>query len=732
MERSWRKVAVGLAMLAACGKSLSQHSDAPGFDPAKVSLTYVCENRFKALNFNSVAGAVSWSVENSGDQGEISLPPPPVGQTASETFFATRAIGTVVISAGGVRIGSAPNQQAVCPTDASPLIQVAVSPGAASVSPRGTQQFSAQVTGDSDTAVVWSVQEGAAGGFVDATGLYTAPAGTGTFHVIATSHADPRRSSTAVVGVQTQPIQVAVSPTTASITPLGTLQFNAHVSGSADTALLWSVREGASGGSVDAGGLYHAPAASGTFHVIATSHADPARSGTATVTVSAAARPLGEWGLPQGWPLVPIHVALLHDGRVLSWSRLEQPHVWDPANNSFLEVPALSWEFCAGLTFMPDGKLIVTGGHITDNFGLPDVNIFDPDTSTWSSAPPMAAGRWYPTVIELADGSVVVVAGNKADSTSNLIPEVRNPDGTWRELTTASLEVPFYPSLFLAPNGLVFMAGSDPHSKYLDTRGTGAWLPGPKSSFGLRDYGAAVQYAPGKIILAGGGWTPTATAEVINLNDPTPAWRFTGSMAHARRQVTGTVLPDGKVLITGGTSGTGFNDEAHAVLSAELWDPATDRFTELSSMRILRVYHSTALLMPDARVLVGGGGQGAGGTDEPNVEMFSPPYLFNADGSLAGRPTISDAPQAVTYGVQFAVSSPDAAAVASVALVRTGALTHTFNTTQVRVPVSFSASGTTLTLTAPSGPTVAPPGDYMLFLLDAKGVPSVARIVHIG
>jgi hypothetical protein len=376
----------------------------------------------------------------------------------------------------------------------------------------------------------------------------------------------------------------------------------------------------------------------------------------------------------------------------------------------------------------------VPGGHITDDHGLADVNIFDPATTTWSTQPPMANGRWYPTAITLADGGIVVMAGAMADTNMNLIPEVRNADGTWRQLTGAPLEIPYYPRTFLAPNGQPFIAGSDRHTKFLDVRGAGQWIPGPtmKHLGNDRGYGTAVMYLPGKILIAGGDSPPTNTAEVIDLNDPSPAWRFTQSMFHGRRQVSSTVLPDGKVLITGGTSGPGFNDESHAEFSAELWDPATETWTELSSMKIPRVYHSVALLMPDARVLVGGGGEGGNGTDEPNIEMFSPPYLFNSDGSLATRPQITSAPDAVAYGASFQVASPDAANVTSVVWIKTGAVTHAFNVTQRYIPVGFSAGAGSLTVTAPADPNVAPPGHYLLFILNARGVPSVARIVQIG
>jgi len=804
----------------ACGKGatsqLPQDANAT-IDPSKIALAYVCENRFRVSNGNPASLDLDWAVENSGDQGSVTLPARASEQVPSETFVTTRAIGTMVLSEAGSRIATAANQQTPCTPQNFPLVTVTVAPQTASLVVGGQQQLSATVSGSSDTAVLWSVQESPSGGFVDANGLYTAPQTPGTFHVIATSHADPKREAIAIVTVLPPLVQVVVTPAALSVqegasaqlsaqvtgnadsavlwsvregapggtvaatglytapqtpgtfhviatshadparaaiatitvlppavvvTPTapsvqqgGTVQFSAQVTGTADSVVLWSVREGAAGGTVSATGLYAAPQTPGTFHVIATSHADPTRSTSATVTVKPpppTAFQVGHWDPPKTWPIVPIEAALLPDSRVIAWSRLGKPNVWDPATDTFLEVPSPSWEFCAGLTFMANGQLIVTGGHISDTFGLPDVNIFDPVASQWIPTTPMAAGRWYPTAIELDDGSILVVAGDKADSTLNTIPEVRNADGTWRELTGADRQIPFFPSLFLAPDGRVFMAGPDRLSLYLDTSGTGRWANGPLSRTSNRDYGAAVMYAPGKIILAGGGDPPTDTAEVVDLRAPSPAWRLTGSMAHARRQVTGTVLPDGKVLVTGGTSGAGFNDESNAVLSAELWDPATDKWSELSSERILRVYHSIALLLPDARVLVGGGGEGAGGTDEPNIEMFSPPYLFNPDGSPATRPTITSAPDSVKGGASFSVSSPDSASIARVTMMRNGALTHTYNTSQNQVPLSFTNNGDgTLTVTAPADPTVAPAGYYMLFLLNAKGVPSVAHIVHL-
>jgi hypothetical protein len=238
-------------------------------------------------------------------------------------------------------------------------------------------------------------------------------------------------------------------------------------------------------------------------------------------------------------------------------------------------------------------------------------------------------------------------------------------------------------------------------------------------------------YEPGKVLIVGGGDPPLATAEIIDLTAATPAWRNTGSMAYARRQINATVLPDGRVLVTGGSSGAGFDNESSPVLAAEVWDPATERWTTLASMRTPRLYHSTALLLPDGRVLSAGGGRYGQAVNHLDAEIYSPPYLFRADGSPAQRPVITAAPASVVYGQTFTVETPDAASIAAVTWVRLGSVTHAFNMNQRLLHLSFSTTPGGLNIVAPASGGLAPPGHYMLFLLNDKGVPSVAKIMRI-
>ncbi|PYO70333.1 MAG: hypothetical protein DMD37_07600 [Gemmatimonadetes bacterium] len=433
---------------------------------------------------------------------------------------------------------------------------------------------------------------------------------------------------------------------------------------------------------------------------------------------------VGRWSAYLPTPIVQLHLHLLPTGKVLSWGKFGDAQVWDPATGVFTAVPAPSRVFCAGHDFLPDGRLLVAGGHISDLHGLPNTNVFDPATNTWQALPPMAAGRWYPTNTTLPDGEVVTIGGTDTAGADVTIPEVWN--GTaWRQLTTAALALPLYPRTFVAPDGRIFYAGEAQQSRYLDVTGTGQWADGPLRQFGVRDYGSAVMYEPGKILYAGGGDPPTNTAEIIDLNQPNPAWQYTGSMAFARRQMNATLLPTGDVLVTGGTTSGGFNNPEGAVHSAELWSPATGAWTRLAANAVTRIYHGTTLLLPDGRILHTGSGDATGAVDELSYELYSPPYLFQGP-----RPTITGAvPGAVTYGQTVVLGTPDADAITKVTLIRFSSVTHAFDQGQRLVPLSFSPATAAVSIALPSSRAAAPPGPYLLFLVNGAGVPSEGRIL---
>src|SRR5262249_53303163 len=289
-------------------------------------------------------------------------------------------------------------------------------------------------------------------------------------------------------------------------------------------------------------------------------------------------------------------------GQVLFWNDLQQNEIrlWDPTTG-IISTPALPDDdiFCSGHSFMANGKLFVAGGHLDDDVGLPVADIYDPFTNVWTHLPDMNAGRWYPTNTTLGNGDVLVTSGDITPSNPDPVPQVwQVAQGTWRDLTGAIRVLPFYPFMFVAPNGKVFDAGPAQDTYYLNTTGKGAWTFLDNSHFGLRLTGSAVMYDAGKILIVGGFDPPTNTAEVIDLNALTPIWQDTSPMAYARRHLNAVLLADGKVVAIGGTSSPGFNDPTDAVLAAEIWDPETGNWSTMAAMQLKRMYHSTAVLLP--------------------------------------------------------------------------------------------------------------------------------------
>jgi hypothetical protein len=440
-------------------------------------------------------------------------------------------------------------------------------------------------------------------------------------------------------------------------------------------------------------------------------------------------QPQGQWGAPFPWPVVAVHLHLLPNGRVLSWGRVGTPQVYDPVDGSSTEAPTTTMVFCAGHTFLPDGRLLVSGGHLDDKRGLRDANLFTSAGESWLPLPPMSFARWYPTTTALSTGEVLVLGGT--DESEEEVPTPELWDGSsWRSLPGADRELPYYPRTFVAPNGMVFYAGELPQTAYLDPAGQGRWIPVADSRYGRRDYGSAVMYRPGKVMILGGSdppdGSPTATAELIDLTASRPTWQYTESMNFARRHLNATLLPDGQVLVTGGTSSPGFSDPVGAVHAAELWDPTTGHWSRLADNQVRRVYHSSSLLLPDGRVLHSGSGDGPGLPRELNAELFSPPYLFRGP-----RPVIAEVPDRVSYGGSIFIRTVDAPQVLRATLVRLGSVTHAFDQSQLFAELDIQRTAGGITARAPESSAVAPPGPYLLTLLSGGGVPSVSRIISL-
>jgi hypothetical protein len=248
------------------------------------------------------------------------------------------------------------------------------------------------------------------------------------------------------------------------------------------------------------------------------------------------------------------------------------------------------------------------------------------------------------------------------------------------------------------------------------------------------DGGSATMIAPGQFMKAGAAADSqdvgpgSNTTFVLDTTSPNPQWQQTSSMAYNRSFANLTMLPDGSVLVTGGELDKNGGDISKAVYAAELWSPQTKVWTTMASMRTPREYHGTALLLPDGRVVESGMGADFGNVpDQKSAEFFSPPYLFNG-----ARPTVTNAPTELQYGTNFTVTTPDAASIVKVSLIRTGAVTHFFDQNERYVPLSFQQGSGTLTVAAPANANLAPPGYYMLFIINSAGVPSVAPFVHFA
>jgi hypothetical protein len=440
----------------------------------------------------------------------------------------------------------------------------------------------------------------------------------------------------------------------------------------------------------------------------------------------------GRWDPIFELPNVAIHTHVLPNGKVLFWGRRDQPtgsmhehectpYIWTPRTGELTPTPQPKRAdgtkvnlFCSGHTFLPDGRLLVVGGHVTDGDGLDQACVYDYRTNTWTTLPVMNERRWYPTVTTLWDGTVLVSSGSYEDNGKVVINDVSQIWEGHRWTTTAHFTgIPLYSRIHLAPNGQMF--ASEPDTKAYDA---------------------------GKVIHIGGGSSndgatdvPTAAVKIIDLCATPPAWRQIASMQFPRRQHNATILADGSVLVTGGTRGPGFNDlvPGKPVHVAELWDPVTEEWTKLAAEDVDRCYHSTTVLLPDATVLSAGGGEFVIGSEpnDPqdshrNAQIFHPPYLFHGP-----RPNIVSAPEEIAYGETFPlkISGSD---VGKVTWIRLPSVTHASDHSQHFNVLEFRCDDGCLTIAAPEGPEISPPGHYMLFVLSKAGAPSLARIVRIG
>jgi len=453
---------------------------------------------------------------------------------------------------------------------------------------------------------------------------------------------------------------------------------------------------------------------------------------------------LGAWSSVKPWPLIAIHAVLMPDGRVLTYGTTASGKqtgfyiydVWDPsagldAGHTTLPNTTGTDIFCSSQVVLPAGnQVFIAGGDnwtgsSTTNTGNNNSNVFDIGSDTLTRQSDMNRARWYSSSITLLNGETYI-QGGRGGGTDH--PEIRDVNGAFRLLSgadTSALNY-YYPRNFIAPDGKVFGYDTQGHMYYVDPAGSGTLtslgqFSGPK---GIQS--SAAMFRPGRILQFGGS---DKTAKIIDITAGWPVVKATQSLSTQRMWVNATILADGKVLATGGSEVR--NELTGVNYSAEIWDPITGQWTRGVDEVQARLYHSTALLLPDASVLVAGGGA-PGPQKNLNVEVYYPPYLFDASGAWATRPEIAAASSYVEIGESFTMDLADAAAVGRVVLVKTGSVSHSFNFDQRFVELTFQQAGSRLTVQSPTRAADAPPGHYLLFALSPDGAPSIGRIVKLG
>ena len=467
----------------------------------------------------------------------------------------------------------------------------------------------------------------------------------------------------------------------------------------------------------------------------------------------------GNWsGIIPWTPHIPTSAALLPDGRLLTFASNQRTTfpdgpqftyaaVWDPATGQFTEINNGRHDmFCGGLSLLQDGRLLVNGGNgINGTTAL--ASLFDWRTNEWVPAQTMADGRWYNTSIALPNGEVLTAGGNGG---GNGTIEQWNASSGWRRMSgipwqtvanppiANAIETNWHPFFLVAPDGRVAHFGPHQSLDWITATGTGTMTSAGASIPGTHypKQGAWAMYAPGKVVVAGGlqaidDGTVVNKAFTIDLNGATPVLTPTAPMTNARSFSNSVILPNGEVMVVGGNTSGQFFSDTGAVFTPEIWNPTTGQWRAAADLSVPRNYHSLAMLLPDGRVWSGGGGlSGDALTDHQDAQVFTPPQLFNGDGTAAARPVITAAPDRISPASVFTVNASNG--VQYFSAVSMSAQTHSVSTGLRHVRFTHtSPSAGVYAVTAPSSINVLTPGFWMMFAVDANGVWSVSRIIQV-
>jgi hypothetical protein len=455
---------------------------------------------------------------------------------------------------------------------------------------------------------------------------------------------------------------------------------------------------------------------------------------------------------PESWPINGLHAVLLPDGRVLSYGTDQTGEqgaalvydVWNPllgmgaSAHSVLPNSTATDIFCSAQSVISStGEVLITGGDMTvdgeRNYSNDKTTVFSPQSNTMRTADPMTYPRWYPSLVALPNGEMLVLGGRTEPNQPATTPELFNATTGWRVLSGADSATAFsntqnlwfYPRAFPVGDGKVFIIDNLGHMWSLGVKGSGSIVQLPQQTMGSSEAFPTIMYAPDKLL----SLRFSAAAVTIHIRrSARPVVKQIASIDQVRHWANATVLADGRVLVNGGSNA---DNSLPGIATTQLWDPKSETWSTGAAATIPRLYHSIAMLLPDATVLTMAGGS-PGPVTNLNAEIYYPPYLYRNDnsGNPAKRPSLVSAPAAATLGQTVIATVGDTDTIKRVTFVRTGSVTHGTNNDQRLIQAKFTQSGNLIATTLPVSANVMPPGYYMMFVF-ANKTPSLARIVLV-